>query len=464
MSSFRLRLALLLMFVSGAALGDDVTLPAAERVVLENGTVLILNENHDVPMIGLEALIHGGAAADPMDKHGLANLLAGLLVKGASGRNSSEFAEAVASVGGQLDASASLESLSVSADFMSRDAALMVELVADALQQPALERDEFVKLRDRSINLIKSAKGSDPNQLMPSYANAFLFGDHPYGNPVGGSESSLARVTHDDLLAYYADMLGGDRLIISVSGDFESASMRDLLSTAFGGWRAATGAQAEIAVPGPSTANQVYLIDKPGATQSYFYIGNVGVARHFERRAELDLANTVFGGRFTSMLMTELRTKSGLSYGARSGLRRYSRSGSVFIQSFTETGTTVEALDVALATLGRLRDDGLGAAMVDSSRNYIMGQFPPRLETASQLAGVFAMLELYGLDASYIDDYGSSLTAATVESIAAVIDQVYPSSDALVFIVLGDAKSIREPMAQYGPITEISLSEPRFHP
>ena len=93
-----------------------------------------------------------------------------------------------------------------------------------------------------------------------------------------------------------------------------------------------------------------------------------------------------------------------------------------------------------------------------------MGQFPPRLETASQLAGVFAMLELYGLDASYIDDYGSSLTLATEESIAEVIDQVYPSSDGLVFVVLGDANSIREPMAQYGPITEISLSEPRFHP
>jgi zinc protease len=464
MTAFRLRFALLLVFVSSAALGDDVTLPAAERVVLENGTVLLLNENHDVPLIGLEAVVRGGAAADPADKHGLASLLANLLVKGANERSSSVFAEAVASVGGQLAASASLESLWVSAEFMSADAALMLELVADALQRPALERDEFVKLRDRSINLIKAAKGSDPNQLMSSYANAFLFGDHPYGNPVSGSESSLARVTHGDLLAYYADMLGGDRLIISVSGDFEIASMREALSNAFGGWRAATGALPEIAVPESAASNRVYLIDKPGATQTYFYIGNVGVARGFLGRAELDLANTVFGGRFTSMLVTELRTKSGLSYSARSTLRRYSRSGSVFIQSFTETGTTVEALDPALATLGRFRDDGLDAAMVDSSRNYIMGQFPPRLETAAQLAGVFAMLELNGLDASYIDDYGSSLTSATEESIAAVIDQVYPSSDGLVFVVLGDAGNIREQVAQYGPITEISISEPRFHP
>jgi len=454
----------LLLFVSAAAFGQGVTLPDAERVVLDNGTVLILSENHDVPMIGLEAVVRGGAVADPADKHGLASLLASLLVKGTNERSSSEFAETVAAVGGQLDASASLESLSVSAEFMTQDAALMVELVADVLQRPALDAEEFEKLRDRSINLIKSAKGSDPSQLMSSYANAFLFGEHPYGNPIGGSESSLARVTHGDLLAYYADMLGGDRLIISVSGDFEIASMRDALTAAFGDWRTATGTPIEIAPTEPSVDNRVYLIDKPGATQTYFHIGNVGVARHFAGRAELDLANTVFGGRVTSMLVTELRTKSGPSYSARSSLGRYSQSGSVFIQSFTETGTTVEAVDVALATLGRLRDDGLDPAMIESSRNYIMGQFPPRLETAAQLAGVFAMLEVNGLDAGYINDYGTSLAAATQESIATVIDRVYPSPDGLVYVILGDAEMIRELVAPYGPITEISISEPRFHP
>ena len=162
MRSLKSYIAWLLLFVSAVAFGQGVTLPDAERVVLDNGTVLILNENHDVPMIGLEAVVRGGAVADPADKHGLASLLANLLVKGANERSSSEFAESVAAVGGQLDASASLESLSVSAEFMSRDADLMVELVADVLQRPALDAEEFEKLQDRSINLIKSARALTP--------------------------------------------------------------------------------------------------------------------------------------------------------------------------------------------------------------------------------------------------------------------------------------------------------------
>jgi zinc protease len=136
----------------------------------------------------------------------------------------------------------------------------------------------------------------------------------------------------------------------------------------------------------------------------------------------------------------------------------------VFISSFTETSTTTEALDVALATLSRLRDSGLDEAMIASSRNYVMGQFPPRFETAEQLAGHFASLEANGLDSSYIDDYGDSLSAATAESIAAVIDDVYPGPNELVFVILGDAELIRDQVASYGPITEIALSEPRYHP
>jgi len=447
-----------------SAAADDVTLPVAERVVLENGTVLILSENHDVPLIGLEALVRGGATSDPDDKYGLARLVAGLLERGAGVRSAVEFAEAVAGVGGELNASAGLESLSVSADFMAKDAGLMVELVADMLQRPLLERDEFTKLRDRSINLLKAAKGADPSNLMPAYANAFLFGDHPYGNPVGGSESSLAKISHGDVLAYHQNMIGGDRLIISVSGDFELAAMREALTAAFGEWRAAAEPLPDIAAPIATPGTRVLLIDKPGATQSYFRIGNIGVSESYPKRAELELANTVFGGRFTSMLMTELRTKSGLSYGARSSVARYSQPGSVFISSFTETGTTVAAIDVAISTLGRLRDSGLDDAMIVSARNYVMGQFPPQLETAAQLAGVFAMLEAVGLDASYINNYGANLAAASRESIAAVIDEVYPTADNLVFVVLGDAALIRDQLAAYGPVTEMSITETRFHP
>ena len=462
MSAPRYLMLLVGLVSCSLALAQNVTLPAAERIVLDNGTVLLLNQKSDVPMIGLQAVLKGGAVVDPDGKSGLSSLFAELIQKGAGERDAAEFAEAIDSVGGNLSASGGLESLTISGDFLARDAALMVELLADMLIRPALDKNELSKLRERSINSILAAKDSGPFDLIPIYGGAFLFAGHPYGTPVSGSETSLATITHRDVTKYFDEQLGGDRLIIAVSGDFDITGMRDMLSAAFADWRAARAELPDVPVVEPQAGRRVLLIDKPGASQTYFWIANVGVARDYAERADLDIANTVFGGRFTSMLNTALRVESGLTYGARSRLKRPSRPGSVAITSYTQTDTSIEAIDMALGVLGQLRDTGIAPEMIDSARNYVLGQFPTRLETATQLAAQFATLEVYGLDRSYIDDYATGLNAVSAESIVGVINAVYPSQDDLVFVLLGDADKIRDAIMKYGPVTEMSITEPHF--
>ncbi len=78
MSRARPGLALLAL-LSLAAHGQGITLPDAERIVLDNGTVIILSEKHDVPLIGVQAILKGGAVADPAGKQGMASLYAALM-------------------------------------------------------------------------------------------------------------------------------------------------------------------------------------------------------------------------------------------------------------------------------------------------------------------------------------------------------------------------------------------------
>ena len=460
----RLCLLFICCFCGGLAFSQGVTLPDVHHVELENGVVFILHEKRDVPLIGIEAIIRGGAVTDPAGKAGLSSLLAGLLEKGAGDRDAATFAEAVDAVGGSLSASADLEAITISGEFLSRDAELMIELLTDMLQRPALNAAEMKKLRDRRINLIRAAKDSDPRPLVPVYGSAFLFGEHPYGTAVDGNEESLAKITHRDLSGYYSDFVGADRLIIALAGDFDAAAMADSLTVAFGDWRPAEQPLPEVEAPATQEARRVLLVDKPGATQSYFWIGNVGVSINFPQRAELDIANTLFGGRFTSLLVDELRTKAGLTYSARSILLRPARAGSVAIVSYTKTDTTVVAIDLALSLLAKIREEGFSDDMILSGKNYILGQYPPQLETAAQLAGQFAELEALGLDASFIDDYGAAVAGASGEDVRSVITDVYPPVDNLVFVILGDAELIREDVAKYGPITEIAITEPRFRP
>jgi predicted Zn-dependent peptidase len=448
----------------GLALGQDAVLPEPQVVELDNGAVFIVLEKPDVPLIGITALIRGGAITDPADKAGLSSLFAAMLEKGAGYRDAAAFAETVDGAGATLRASAGLESIVISGEFLARDNALAVELLAEMLQDPQLDADEFSKLRNRRVDLIRAAKDSDLRALSPIYGKSWLFAGHPYGTPVNGDETSLPAITHADLLAYYEDFIGADRLVVSIVGDIDAEETIASLTAAFGEWRQAGQPLPQIESPVPETGRRVLLIDKPGATQTYFWMGNIGVARDFPQRAELDIADTLFGGRFTSLLVNELRTRSGLTYGAYSDLVRPTQPGSVAIVSFTKTETTAKAMDLAISLLGRMRGDGFDEELIASGKNYILGQFPPRLETATQLAGQYARLQAAGLDTSYVNDYAAAVAQASGEAVQAVITEVYPRPRNLVIAVIGDAERIRETLAKYGPVTEMSITDPRFAP
>jgi zinc protease len=300
--------------------------------------------------------------------------------------------------------------------------------------------------------------------LVGDFGDAWLFRGQPYGRPVGGSEESLAAVTMDDVKRYYDTQVGGDRLIIAVVGDVDVADVRRLLEAAFGGLKR-TSAPAPVATAAPrEQGRRVLLVDKPGATQTYFWLGNVGASRTDPARTAQAVVNTVFGGRYTSMLNTELRVKSGLTYGARSYFDRLSQPGSFAISSFTATETTVPAIDLALATLERLHREGLDAATLASAQSYMLGQFPPTIETNGALAGRLADLMLYGLGPEDVDEFASRVAAVDGAVVRSTIGRSFPATKDLAIVLIGDAARIRGDAGRYGPVTEMKITDPRFAP
>ncbi len=453
----------LLVVSFGNANAAGIRLPEAQTITLDNGATLILVQRKDVPMVAATALVRGGSLADPQGKEGSADLLAAQLSQGAGTRDALAFAQAVDGAGGSLSIESSQNAIVAEAQFLSKDSGLMLSLLADALLRPRMEPTEFAKLKQRAIAGIATAKDSDPRRLIGSYVDAWLFRGHPYGRPTGGDETSLARIGLADLQAFRQAQMGGDRLILVIAGDFDPAAITAQVRSAFGSWARASGSLPTISAETRQQGRRVLLVDKPGATQTYFTFANIGTTRNDPARAAQDIVATAFGGRFTSMLNTELRVKSGLTYGARAGIDRQVQPGSVDISTYTKTDSTRAAIDMAIATLDRLHHDGLDAATQQSAKNYIAGQFAPRLETAAQVGTSLAWLTLYGEPRSYIDGYLDEVTAATPEQVAAA-RAVFPDSKDLVMVVIGDAAKIRDLLKTYGPVTEMRLSDPHFSP
>jgi predicted Zn-dependent peptidase len=454
----------LVAFTSRADVAAGVHLPPFERATLANGTQVLLMEKHDTPLVALSAVIPGGALGDPAGKDGTASLYADLIQKGAGGRDAAQFAEAIESVGGALTASADAESIELSASFMAKDVDLMLELAGDMLQRPRLAADEFAKVQSLAVQSIAAAKDSDPRALIGEYGDAWLFHGHPYGRPVGGSEGTLGGISLTDVKEYGAAQVGGDRLILAVVGDFKAADMKRKLEAAFGGWRAGSAALPIAPPPVPLKGRKVLLVDKPGATQTYFWLGNVGASRTDPARTAQSVVNTVFGGRYTSMLNTELRIKSGLTYGASASFLRARQPASFSIRSYTQTEKTTEAIDLALATLDRLHHDGFDAATLDSSKRYMLGQFPPSIETNGQLADRLTDLAFYALGPDDVDQYATRVSAVDDAVARTTIRDNFPVSGDLAIVLVGDAAKIGDAVRKYGPVTRMSITDPAYYP
>src|SRR3984885_5519084 len=444
--------------------GSAVRIPPHERCALANGVKLILIPRHEVPLIAFEAVLRGGARLDPDGRDGVASLTAELLSQGAGSRDAYAFADAVEGAGGSLDADAHSEAIIAHGQFLARDHALLLGLLADALQRPAFDQGELDKLRLRRIEFIKAAKDSEPQSLIGYYGRALLFAGHAYGRPAGGSERSLARITRADILKFYHDQFGADRLTLVFAGDFDPQALKQSVSDAFAAWQGAGAALPPLTAPRRISGRRVLLIDAPQSAQTYFWIGNVGVARAYPQRAALDVTNIAFGGSFGSMLMQALRVRSGLTYSARAGFHRGAVAGEFAISSFTQTASSAQAIEIALQTLSALKDNGVSQAALESARSFILGQYALGFETAADWAGALADLDLYGLPQSYIDDFRSQLLQVDAAASMQVVAGAYPAAADVDIVLIGDAARIRAEVSKFGPLTEKPLGAEDFEP
>jgi predicted Zn-dependent peptidase len=442
----------------------NVPVPVHQRLTLGNGLTVILVPRHDVPLIACNLLVRGGARLDPPGRAGTAALAADLLTHGAGQRDAFAFADAVEGAGGSLDAEARSEAIQVHGQFLARDARLMLELLADMVQRPRFAPDEFEQLRNRRIEELKATKDSSPQSLLGSYGRALLFAGHPYGRAVGGSESSLAQITPGDITRYFAGATGADRATLVIAGDFVPAQVQGDVSALFGRWPKATQPLPALPETVRVRGRRVLLIDAPGATQTYFWLGNVGVPRKFPQRAALEISSIAFGGSFGSMLNQELRVKSGLTYGASARFARGSVAGEFAIASFTQADNTARAIELALATLARLRHERLDAITIASARSYLLGQYPLVFQTAADWAVALGDLDLYGLPESYIGRFGTGLVDADAASVGGIIDSVYPDPADLDIVLIGDAARIGAAAEQLGPVSRMALADPDFAP
>jgi zinc protease len=413
-------------------------------VELPNGLVLLLFEDHRLPVFVAQASVGDADLREPEDKLGVATLTGYLLDEGTARHTGAQIAEQVADVGGTLTLSASGGLVRVLAPDRRRGLGLLFE----CLTEPSFPRAAFQRHKERLLSKIAEAE-TLPDARARQAFRAAVYGKHPYGRPELGTPKTAAALTRADCAAFHRRVFVPNNTTVAVVGDFDSREVIDEVTRLTAGWKKAPlGPPPTPAVGKPKAFTQT-ILTMPGAAQLHFYMGHVGVRRGNPDYYKLLVLDYVLGTGpgFTDRLSSRLRDREGLAYTVSATISETAaREPGVFtcyIGTDKENFARVKA--EFLEELNRIRDHPPAAREVADAQAYLLGNLLLQFTTGAGIAGQLLAVERYHLGFAYLDDYRQAVAAVTPADVQAVARK-YLDPRHMVLVAAGPVDAEGQPL------------------
>lgn len=413
-------------------------LPQTETVTLDNGLAVTLIPTGVAPKAAIRVQVRAGNLNDGDDVW-LADLAAELMTEGAAGKDGTEIAEEAAAMGGSLNTGVGRLTSTFSISVLSEYADDAVRLLADVVAAPDFPADELDRIKDNFLRDLEVSL-AEPGPVASAAFNAALFGeDHPYGRTFPDPDR-LAAYTLDQVRGFYDGNYGAARTRIYVAGQYDRDAVLAALRDSFGGWRAGP---PPLSLPSePRDERRVILIDRPGAPQSTIRLGLPTFGPANARDIELQVANTMLGGSFTSRITQNIREDKGYTYSPGSDVAYTADGGYWLFDADIATEVTGAALTEVFGEIERMRTQTPPEDEAERTRNYQAGTFVLGVASPAGMIGQVAFRDLYGLPDDYLDTFVPRTMAVGADRIgAAARDLIDPAR--MVLVVVGDLDAIR---------------------
>ena len=431
----------------------DLVFPDLQRSQLSNGIPVIVATRPEVPVVRVSVLFDGGYVADQGRKTGTASFAMAMLDEGAGKLDSLAIADRVERIGAQLGAGAGLDTSFASVSVLTDQLDPSLALLADIVRRPKFPDHEIERVRKEWIAGIAREKTS-PDTLAMRVLPPLLYGDgHPYAIPFSGSgtEASIAALTRDDLVAYHRDIVRPDNATIIVTGAVTPATILPLLERHFGDWPLPVDARPvkrEIPVATQATGARVYLLDRPGAPQTSILAGQLMPSSLAPDRIELNTANDVLGGTFTSRINMNLREDKHWSYGARSSVPEALGQRPWLLSAPVQTDKTVESIQEIRRELAEfVAAKPATAEEIAKVRSRDVRALSGQFETNAAVGGAIGDMVRFGRPDDYVRTLKARLDSQTEAGVRQAAAQAF-RPDALTWVIVGDLAKIEAPIRQ----------------
>ncbi len=417
-----------IIFLSGTSFALDV-----KRFVMPNGLTVLVAERHNLPIVTFSLLIKASPFDEDEDKAGLASLTAELLTEGTKKRKAGDISEEIEFIGASLDSSANSDFTSITLSVLKKDLEKGFDILSDILLHPTFPEEEINRKKAMIKGNLKQFE-EDPSFVADRAFRRAVYGNHPYGRLVTGTENTIDRIKREDLIEFHSTYYRPNNTILSVAGDVTENEVKELFDRYLHQWHHSKIPDKK-STRDVKSKERVILIDKD-LTQANIIIGHKGLKREDPDYYTVSVMNYILGGGgFSSRLMQRVRDEMGLAYDIHSLFDARKEGGFFYVKVQTKNDSASKVIEEILEAFKRIRAEAVSDQEIEDAKAYLTGSFPRRLDTNRKIADLLVAMEFYNLGLDYINKYPELIKSITKDDIIKVAKK-YINLEDLVFVVV----------------------------
>ena len=432
--------------------------PVPKHIQLPNGMVILLQEDHELPLIDGVARIRGGSRREPASKIGLTDIYGEVWRTGGTktqtGDQLDDFLEVRAA---KVETDSGIDSTSISFSCLKGDFDDVFKVFNDLLREPAFREDKIALAQNEEFDSI-SRRNDNIGGIAAREAVKLAYGaQNPYARVP--EYATIAAVTRQDLLDWYNAHVHPNNIILGIVGDFDSAAMESKLRAAFGNWPKGPAWKPD-EVPFQPAKPGYYLIPKSDVNQSAIRMVALGTTRRDPDYYAIEVFNEAFGGGFSSRLFRTLRTQQGLAYSVGGGVgTRFDHPGILQLGIGTKSQSTIEAIQGLYQQIDDLSTHPISEDELKRAKDSILNSFVFNFDTPSKVLQERMAYAFYGYPEDFLERYRTGIEKVTKQDVERVAAK-YLHKDKLAVLVVGNTAQFDKPLSSLGPVTDVNIAIP----
>lgn len=413
------------------------------KTVLPSGLTVVTEVMDYLRSVSLGVWVRRGSRHEPLEQSGISHFIEHMVFKGTQHRSTQEIAFETDLLGGNLDAFTSYECVGYSAKVLDEHLPRAFDLVADLVSAPLFDPADIAKERQVILEEIKMVEDA-PDEFATEVFLKNFWPDHRLGTPISGTEESIARLTREDLLAYWQQVYTPPNLVVAAAGHVNHDQVVEMAERQLG--RLAT-CHAPLSDTRPIASASIVIHPKDHLEQAQVILGaecpSLRSGDHFPTL----ILNTILGGGVSSRLFLQIREEHGLAYAIESAPLLFTDTGLFAIHAATSPEKVNLLIELTVAELHKLKVEPPPPPELDRAKGLVKASLTLSLDSSSARMSQLARHEIFFGRQFTADEILRQVEAVTAEDVQRVAQEIF-RPEALALVVVGLVNALRFERAQ----------------